>query len=146
MFIIISDDIKLISGEGSDELCQGYIYFHKAPTPQDGDTESRRLLRDIYLFDNIRFDRITAAHGLEVRIPFLDKVFTSYYLSLPSEDRQPHNGVEKFFLRQSFSDTGIIPDSVLWRPKEAFSDGVSSKKKSWFEHLQEKIEDKVRSN
>ena len=145
--IDVHDDMQiLISGEGADEVCQGYIYFHKAPTPQDGDTESRRLLKDLYLYDNIRFDRITAAHGLEVRIPFLDKAFTSYYLSLPSEDRQPHDGVEKFFLRQSFSDTGIIPDSVLWRPKEAFSDGVSSKKKSWFEHLQEKIEGKVRCN
>ena len=135
-----------LPGEGADELCQGYIYFHKAPTPQEADTESRRLLQDLYLYDNLRADRSTAAHGLELRVPFLDKSFTSYYLSLPAEDRQPRDGVEKYFLRKCFSGTSIVPDSVLWRPKEAFSDGVSSKERSWFQHLQEKIEEKVRLN
>ena len=136
----------VFSGEGADELCQGYIYFHKAPTPQEADTESRRLLQDIYLYDNLRADRTTAAHGLELCVPFLDKSFTSYYLSLPAEDRQPRDGIEKYFLRQCFSDTGLIPDAVLWRPKEGFSDGICPKKMSWFQHLQEKIEGKVRLN
>jgi asparagine synthase (glutamine-hydrolysing) len=138
-----TDTAIIFSGEGADELCQGYIHFHKAPTPQEADTESRRLLQDIYLYDNLRADRTTAAHGLELRVPFLDKSFTSYYLSLPAEDRQPRDGIEKYFLRQCFSDTGLIPDAVLWRPKEAFSDGVSSKKMSWFQHLQEKIDEKI---
>ena len=133
----------MFSGEGADELCQGYIYFHKAPTPKAADTESRRLLQDLYLYDNLRADRTIAAHGLEVRVPFLDKAFTSYYLSLPPGERQPQDGMEKHFLRKSFGDTGIIPDAVLWRPKEAFSDGVSSRCKSWYQTLQEKIEEKV---
>ena len=127
----------IFSGEGSDELCQGYIYFHKAPTAQEGHEESQRLLEDLYLYDVLRSDRTTAAHGLEVRVPFLDKFFTSYYLSLPAEDRQPTNGIEKHLLRSAFSGTGLLPDEILWRPKEAFSDGVSSTEKSWYSLLQE---------
>ena len=138
-----TDTTVIFSGEGSDELCQGYIYFHKAPTPQEGHDESRRLLEDLYFYDVLRSDRTTAAHGLEVRVPFLDKYFTSYYLSLPPEDRQPQNGVEKHLLRSAFSGTGLLPDKILWRPKEAFSDGVSSKEKSWFSLLQDHVEDKV---
>ena len=141
-----TDTTVVFSGEGSDELCQGYIYFHKAPTPEEGDTESRRLLQDLYLYDNLRADRTTAAHGLELRVPFLDKFFTSYYLSLPPEDREPKDGTEKYLLRKAFSDTRLIPDEVLWRPKEAFSDGVSSKTKSWHKQLQERIEDIVSIN
>ena len=130
-------------GEGSDELCQGYIYFHKAPTPQEADRESRRLLQELYFYDNLRADRTVAGHGLELRVPFLDKSFTSYYLSLPAEDRQPREGREKYLLRKSFSESGILPDAVLWRPKEGFSDGLTAKTKSWYEHLQNWIEDKV---
>ena len=130
-------------GEGADELCQGYIYFHKAPTPEEADQESRLRLQELYLYDNLRADRSVAGNGLELRVPFLDKFFTSYYLSLSPEERQPREGIEKYLLRKSFSDRGILPDVVLWRPKEAFSDGVSSKKKAWFEHLQDTIKGKV---
>ena len=121
----------------------GYIYFHKAPSPQEADAESRRLLQDLYLHDNLRADRATAAHGLELRVPMLDKCFTSYYLSLPHEDRQPRDGIEKCILRKAFSTTGTIPEAVLWRPKEGFSDGLASKKKAWYQFLQEFIEEKV---
>ena len=77
-----TDTTVVFSGEGSDdEVCQGYIYFHKAPTAADADAESRRSLCDLYLYDNLRIDWTTAAHGLEVRVPYLDKFFTSYYLS-----------------------------------------------------------------
>ena len=131
------------SGEGSDELCQGYIYFHKAPTPEEADRESRLRLQELYLYDNLRADRSVAGNGLELRVPFLDKFFTSYYLSLSPEERQPREGIEKYLLRKSFSDSGILPDAVLWRPKEAFSDGVSSKSKGWHEHLQDMVKDKV---
>ena len=72
----------IFSGEGSDELTQGYIYFHKAPDSEAAHEESKRLLRDLYLFDNLRADRTTAAHGLELRVPFLDKAFCHYYLSI----------------------------------------------------------------
>ena len=135
--------VPLPTGEGADELCQGYIYFHKAPTPEEGDEESRLRLQEIYLYDSLRADRSVAAHGLELRVPFLDKYFTSYYLSLSPEERQPREGIEKYLLRKSFSDCGILPKAVLWRPKEALSDGVSSKKKAWFEYLQDMIKHKA---
>ena len=139
-----TDATVIFSGEGSDELCQGYIYFHMAPTAADGDAEAHRRLHDLYLYDNLRIDRTTAAHGLEVRVPYLDKFFTSYYLSIPPEKRLPQDGIEKHLLRSAFADTGLLPDEILWRPKEFFSDGLASTKRSWFQVLQEEFEDKVR--
>uniref|UniRef100_H2YGS8 Asparagine synthetase domain-containing protein n=1 Tax=Ciona savignyi TaxID=51511 RepID=H2YGS8_CIOSA len=138
-----TDTIVIMSGEGADELAQGYIYFHKQPSPQEGDIESKRLLTDLYLFDVLRTDRSTAAHGLEVRAPFLDHAFVSYFLSLPASKRMPQNGVEKHLLRSSFDGTNLIPTEILWRRKEAFSDGVTSKKRSWFEILQEHIDSRI---
>ena len=87
---------------------------------------------------------VSVLYRLELRVPFLDHQFTSYILSLPAEMRQPTDGVEKHLIRKAFSDTGLIPNDVLWRPKEAFSDGVSSQKRSWFEILQDHAEQKVR--
>ena len=129
----------IFSGEGSDELCQGYIYFHKAPDADAADMESRRLMNDLYMYDVLRSDRTTSAHGLEVRVPFLDRYFTSYILSLDKASRQPQEGVEKHLLRSAFAGTGLLPDEILWRPKEAFSDGISVAKKgqSWFELCQQ---------
>ena len=138
-----TDTTVMFCGEGSDELCQGYIYFHKAPTAADGDVESRRLLHDLYLYDNLRADRTTAAHGLELRLPFLDKFFSSYYLSIPPEKRQPQGGVEKHLLRSAFADTGLLPDEILWRPKEMLSDGAAPSKQSWPISLQDHIENRV---
>ncbi|EDO43756.1 predicted protein [Nematostella vectensis] len=140
-----TDTVVVYSGEGSDELCQGYIYFHKAPSPEEGDKESLRLLKDLYLYDVLRGDRSTAVHGLEIRVPFLDVAFTSYFLSLPPAERQPKEGVEKWLLRAAFDGTGLLPHEILWRPKEAFSDGVTSNApgKSWFEILQCYVEDHV---
>ncbi|XP_020913586.1 asparagine synthetase [glutamine-hydrolyzing] [Exaiptasia diaphana] len=140
-----TDTVVLYSGEGSDELCQGYIYFHKAPSADEADEETRRLLKDLYMFDVLRSDRSTAVHGLEVRVPFLDVDFTSYFLSLPAELRQPNKGIEKWLLRSAFDGTDLLPKDILWRPKEAFSDGVSSTDpgKSWFEILQKFVSSQV---
>ncbi|XP_027704675.1 asparagine synthetase [glutamine-hydrolyzing] [Vombatus ursinus] len=138
-----TDSVVVFSGEGSDELTQGYIYFHQAPSAEDAQEESERLLKELYLFDVLRADRTTAAHGLELRVPFLDHRFTSYYLSLPPELRIPKNGVEKHLLREAFQDSNLLPKDILWRPKEAFSDGITSVKKSWFTILQEHIEHQV---
>ncbi|XP_039977704.1 asparagine synthetase [glutamine-hydrolyzing] isoform X2 [Xiphias gladius] len=135
-----TDSVVIFSGEGSDELTQGYIYFHKAPTPKAAAEESVRLMNELYLFDVLRADRTTAAHGLELRVPFLDHRFTAYYLSLPEEMRIPKHGVEKHLLRESFKGLNLIPDEILWRRKEAFSDGVMSVKKSWYTCLQEHLE------
>lgn len=138
-----TDSVVIFSGEGSDELTQGYIYFHKAPSPEEAAEDSERLLRELYLFDVLRADRTTAAHGLELRVPFLDHRFTAYYLSLPPEIRMPKNGVEKYLLREAFEDSNLLPKDILWRPKEAFSDGLTSIKKSWFSILQDHIEQQV---
>lgn len=140
-----TDTVVMYSGEGSDEVAQGYIYFHKAPTAEEGHKESLRLMNDLYLYDVLRADRTTAAHGLELRPPFLDHQFTSYYLSLPLELRVAKNGIEKHLLRSAFDGTDLIPQEILWRPKEAFSDGVSSLTKSWFQILQEHTATLVRS-
>lgn len=134
----------IFSGEGADELCQGYIYFRDAPSSDEAHEESLRLLSEIYLFDGLRADRTTAAHSLELRVPFLDLQFTNYFLSLPKETRQPKNmKLEKYLLRYAFNDTEVLPDHILWRHKEAFSDGVTSRKKSLFTILQEIIDKRM---
>uniref|UniRef100_A0A8C5PEG8 Asparagine synthetase domain-containing protein n=1 Tax=Leptobrachium leishanense TaxID=445787 RepID=A0A8C5PEG8_9ANUR len=138
-----TDSVVIFSGEGSDELTQGYIYFHKAPSPEEASEDSERLLRELYLFDVLRADRTTAAHSLELRAPFLDHRFTSYYLSLPPELRIPKNGIEKYLLREAFEDSDLLPKDILWRPKEAFSDGLMSVKKSWCTVLQDYTEQQV---
>lgn len=80
---------------------------------------------------------------LELRVPFLDHRFSHYYLSLPDEDKRPKHGIEKHLLRSAFADEGLLPNEILWRPKEAFSDGVSSVSKSWYEVLQDHIDVQV---
>lgn len=135
-----TDDVVIYSGEGADEVTQGYIYFKKQPTPRDGALESKRLMDQLFEFDVLRVDRTTAAHGLEVREPFLDKAFMKHYFGLPANVKCPRDGVEKYHLRKAIAVTfpGLLPDEVLWRQKEAFSDGVSSfKKKSWVDELKD---------
>ena len=161
----------IFSGEGADELAQGYIYFREAPSSSLAHQESLRLLKDIYLYDGLRADRTTSAHSLELRVPFLDLQFTNYYLSLDPESRQPQgeytklkftqerkkkvthtvvtsicgvaDGVEKHLLRSAFHGTNLLPENILWRHKEAFSDGVASMRKSLFQIIQEIVEDRV---
>lgn len=137
-----TDTVVLCSGEGADEVAQGYIYFRDAPTPDHAHNESLRLLGDIFMYDGLRADRTTAAHGLELRVPFLDLRFTQYFLSLPKAMRQPQNQIEKHLLRSAFDGTGLLPNEVLWRHKEAFSDGVTTVKKSLFNIIQEWIDPK----
>jgi asparagine synthase (glutamine-hydrolysing) len=134
-----SDAKVIFNGDGSDEVCGGYLYFHAAPTPVAFDKECKRLLKDIHLFDVLRSDRSISSHGLEARTPFLDKNFIQSYLSLPDTLRDhSYNGkCEKFLLRKAFESLDILPNEVLWRTKEAFSDGVSKSTRSWFEIIQE---------
>lgn len=137
-------DIKvLLCGDGSDELAGGYLYFHKAPNINAFDQECKRLMSNIHLYDGLRTDRCVAGHGLEARFPFLCSTFVKTYLSVDNELRLPRNNVEKWLLRESFSDKNLIPDSVLYRKKEAFSDGVSSKSKSWYQIMQNDIDNKM---
>jgi len=146
-------DIKvLLIGDGSDELAAGYMYFFNAPNARESHAENMRLLNDIHYYDVLRADRGVADNGLEARVPFLDHEFVDYYLSCDPELRNPimktdaqPGRMEKWLLRSSFMDAtwadgrAYLPDCVLWRRKEAFSDGVSSKAKSWYSIIQEHV-------
>jgi len=139
----------IFNGDGSDELLGGYLYMNKCPDDIEFDNETRRLLKDIYLFDVLRSDKSISSHGLEPRTPFLDRSFVNFMLSIPPFFRNHTNfgQIEKYLLRYSFSypyfedNAGrpILPDSILWRKKEAFSDGVSSQGRSLYVILQEFI-------
>uniref|UniRef100_H2Y466 Asparagine synthetase [glutamine-hydrolyzing] n=1 Tax=Ciona savignyi TaxID=51511 RepID=H2Y466_CIOSA len=139
-----TNNILIMTGEGADEVAQGYLHFLEQPTPEDGHKESMRQLQQIYMYDVLRIDRCTAAHGLEIRAPFLDHAFTSYYLNLPADMRAPKNGIEKYFLRAAFAGANLIPNNTLWRKKEGFSTGVGEEGTSWFEHLQQHLEGLVK--
>ena len=133
----------IFNGDGADELMGGYMYFHCASDDHEFHDETIRLLKDISKFDVLRSDKCISSHGLEPRTPFLDKDFTKFYLSIPTKYRN-HNkygDCEKYLIRKSFEiySPELLPKEVLWRKKEAFSDGVSSQDKSWYEIIQEHI-------
>ena len=143
-YISEQSDAKVVfNGDGSDEVCGGYMYFHAAPDALEFDKECKRLLTDIHFFDVLRSDRSISTHGLEARTPFLDKNFVETYLSIPPHIRfHAGNGVcEKYILRKAFDGKKMLPKEVLWRTKEAFSDGVSSSKESWFQTIQKRHRD-----
>lgn len=135
-----TDHKAILCGELSDELCSGYKYFHSAPSPEQMHRENMRLVEDVHLYDGLRTDRTMAYHWLEVRLPFADTKFVELIASVDPKLRMPQWGIEKYLLRKAFDGTGILPDEILWRSKEAFSDGVSGIKTSWFEQIQEHIE------
>jgi asparagine synthase (glutamine-hydrolysing) len=149
-YIAANSQAKVIfNGDGSDELFGGYLYMHQCPDDIEFDKETRRLLKDIHLFDVLRSDKSISSNGLEPRTPFLDRTFVNYILSIPPYFRNHTNfkEPEKFLLRKSFEHIyfcdsitrQILPDEILWRKKEAFSDGVSSQDRSLFTILQQFI-------
>ncbi|MEM9374331.1 MAG: asparagine synthase B, partial [Planctomycetota bacterium] len=120
-----------LSGEGADELFGGYLYFHKAPTPADFHAETVRKTTRLHQYDVMRANKAPMAHGLELRFPFLDKRVVDTALSTRPADRAPTprtpdgTPVEKYSLRTAFDQpVAWLPDSILWRQKEQFSDGV----------------------
>lgn len=139
----------IFNGDGSDELTGGYLYFHACKSNEDFHNETLRLLSEINRFDVLRSDKSISSHGLEPRTPFLDKELTRFYLSIPIQYRN-HNEtpnedgsiVEKYFIRKAIElyDSTLLPHDILWRKKEAFSDGVSSLQKSWYEIIQDHME------
>ena len=128
----------IFSGEGADEIFGGYLYFHKSPSPEDFFHESYRLVSELHYFDVLRADRCTSSFGLELRVPFLDKDVVNYCMSLNPELRKPTQGIEKFILRQAFKDN-YLPEYIINRKKEAFSDGVGGRKKPFFSHIHDYI-------
>jgi asparagine synthase (glutamine-hydrolysing) len=118
-----------------------------APDPIEFDAECRRLLRDIHTFDVLRSDKSISSHGLEPRTPFLDRTFIQMYMNIPIDLRfhKTSGSQEKYLIRKAFSaervknfdGNPLLPDEVLWRKKEAFSDGVSKQTRSLYQIIQE---------
>jgi asparagine synthase (glutamine-hydrolysing) len=136
----------ILNGDGADEAMMGYLYWYNAPTRLDAHLESLRRLQEIYLYDGLRVDRCLGHFGLEARVPYLDKAFVDFVLTTPIATRTPSpTQMEKHLVRNAFADhhPDILPQSVLWRKKEAFSDGVSSQKESWFQTVQREMERRV---
>ena len=121
-----TDDVVIYCGDMSDEIFGSYRGFLKAPSDADFHRENERMIRDVRFFDLLRSDKSISGAGLEARVPFADKEFLVYIMSIPPRfKRFGDDKIEKYLLRKAFQGEGLIPDDVLWRRKEAFSDGVS---------------------
>jgi asparagine synthase (glutamine-hydrolysing) len=145
-----SDCKVVFNGDGSDEVWGSYLYMGRAPTGFAFERESERLLSEIHQYDVLRSDRCLASHGLEARTPFLDKQVVAVARSVPTKLRtwkysvdstlpRAQVQIEKQLLRDAFSRVGLLPQEVLWRRKEAFSDGVSGTERLWFEEIQSRV-------
>jgi len=151
-YISEKTDFKVVlNGDGADEIAMGYLYFFLAPTIIDAQNESLRLIKNICKFDGLRVDRCLSNFGLEARLPFLDKHFVNMYLNLNPLLKKPTNErMEKFLIRTAFAVIynydPILPNNILWRKKEAFSDGVSNINNSWFKITQEYCKSKITNN
>lgn len=144
---IKSMGVKMVlSGEGADEVFGGYLYFHKAPNPQEFHKETVRKLSKLHQYDCLRANKSLAAWGVEGRVPFLDKEFLDVAMRLNPKDKMAGNGkIEKHILRKAFEE--YLPEEVVWRQKEQFSDGVGY---NWIDTLKaianEKITDEQMAN
>ena len=137
---IKSMGIKMVlSGEGADEVFGGYLYFHMAPNKEEFHNETVRKLQKLSKYDCLRANKSMAAWGIETRVPFLGKEFLEYAMNFDPLDKMcSGDKEEKYVLRKAFE--GLIPDEVLWRQKEQFSDGVGY---DWIDSLKENAEEKI---
>ena len=138
--VIKSMGIKMVlTGEGADEIFGGYLYFHKAPDPQAFHEETLRKVSKLHLYDCLRANKSLAAWGVEGRVPFLDKEFIDVAMRLNPKDKMSAPGrMEKWVVRKAFED--YLPESVTWRQKEQFSDGVGY---NWIDTLKKLAAEKV---
>ena len=135
-------DTVLFCGDVSDELFGSYRGFMKAPTDELFIKENNNMLQDIHFFDVLRSDRSISGASLEARVPFSDKEFVEFVMSIhPKHKMFNTNKIEKLVFREAFE--GYLPKELLYRKKEAFSDGVSSLERSWFTIIQEYVEHKI---
>ena len=130
--VIKSMGIKMVlSGEGADEIFGGYLYFHKAPSAKDFHEETVRKLSKLYMYDCLRANKSLSAWGVEGRVPFLDREFLDVAMRTnPKAKMCPGQTIEKKIVREAFSD--MLPQEIVWRQKEQFSDGVGY---SWIDTL-----------
>lgn len=129
----------VLSGEGADEIFGGYLYFHKAPNAQAFHKECVEKIHGLHQFDVLRCNKSTMCWGLESRVPFLDKAFLDVAFALDPEEKMIKNGrIEKWCLRKAFE--GYLPDEILWRQKEQFSDGVGY---GWIDGLKDYAEKSI---
>ena len=141
-YIKKNTDITVIyNGDGSDEQ-SGYLYLKNAPNEEVFQKECISLLKNIHMFDCLRSDRsISSRWSLESRTPFLDKDFVQFYMTIePQLKMYTGTRIEKYLLRKAFERDDYLPTEVLWRPKEAFSDGCSSKEQSWYKIIQNYVD------
>lgn len=134
--VIKSMGIKMVlSGEGADELFGGYLYFHKAPNAEEFHDETVRKLNKLHMYDCLRANKSLAAWGIEGRVPFLDKEFIDVAMRINPQDKMINGErMEKWVVRKAFED--MLPESVVWRQKEQFSDGVGY---SWIDTLKKVV-------
>ncbi len=138
--VIKSMGIKMVlSGEGADELFGGYLYFHKAPNAKEFHEETVRKLNKLHMYDCLRANKSLASWGIEGRVPFLDKEFMDVAMRINPQDKMINGErMEKWVVRKAFEN--YLPESVVWRQKEQFSDGVGY---SWIDTLKEVVNTKI---
>ncbi|MFT5848798.1 asparagine synthase B [Psychroserpens sp.] len=138
--VIKSMGIKMVlSGEGADEIFGGYLYFHKAPNAREFHEETVRKLDKLHMYDCLRANKSLAAWGIEGRVPFLDKEFIDVAMRINPQDKMINGErMEKWVVRKAFED--MLPESVAWRQKEQFSDGVGY---SWIDTLKDLVDEEV---
>ena len=141
-------DIKvLLSGEVSDEIFAGYLYFHKAPNKEELQKELVDKVNNLHKYDCLRAHKATMAHTLELRVPFADRDFIDYIMNIDPKykmiNKNSEQFIEKYILRKAFDNGEFLPHDILWRVKEQFSDGVSSKKENVIESLKKHAENNI---
>ncbi len=143
-----NSNIVVFCGDLSDEIFASYRGFQKADSVQNFYNENIKMLENVHYYDVLRSDKSISGAGLEARVPFADKTFVDFVMSIDPELKMFDNQkMEKYLLRKAFmpeeGQEGLLSQELLWRRKEAFSDGVSSHSRSWFEIIKEFVDSKI---